>query len=151
MPLLRFSLCPTFFRHLGVSLNPKYLLEWKNGNEGCSMSCWMLQSNSSSLQRYASDHTCTPFNLRLWYWVCLSFQCYCLQRSKDGLISLVAVHGLRHIVCAQFTPCTASTCIYFHPVRDLNISFCLSCHSVKWLSELERSLTLAHVSYLSDI
>lgn len=42
----------------------------------------MLQSNWSSLQRYACDHTCTPINLVLEHWVCLSFECYCLKEAE---------------------------------------------------------------------
>lgn len=43
----------------------KYLLEWENACEGCQASCWMLQNNRSTWQRYAADdtHTHTPFDL----------------------------------------------------------------------------------------
>lgn len=115
-------LCPSFtrlLRHVSIIWvcleTQAILLEWENTSKGCQASCWMLQSNWSSLQRYASDHTCTPINLVLEHWVCLSFECYHLREAE--LFDVVGGCASIELVHVQLWP------LYFSPVGRSKLFF----------------------------
>lgn len=108
-------------------LNTKYLLEWKNADEGCCTSCWMLQSNTSTWQRYAYDYTCTPSDLGLWFRVCLPLVRWCHKRRYVLAFLLLNLH-LDAGFCALGTVCVKRPRLCHHPSLDLFIL-----PSIKWL------------------